>query len=603
MGREKYKHGRHNSDSRHDNDIKMKDASKEALNSGAKKNAVHDTDTKASQHTRPRSLSPPESPPAKARRKDLKGIDRDGSIRSHKSSRDNDSRRPTNDSNRHERERSTKHRHRGQSRSPSRSRSPRRNHERTDGREVKQGKDRRDHDDSGLSRNKLKEDSGRSHREKSTKGRRDRSRSRSRSSDRIHGRERSRDRRRRRSRSRSRDGTDRKRDRHKRSHDTSTGTGLSNTKDTADISKESRSQSSQGTRQVSERREASSSIPSTKKASESQQQKRPESNVDTPKTVTDSPAFASTSSAYIPKTADLPQEGARLMSVVSTESVPEGQTKYFRDYRRYHTLAVSLKRKADEITRIQNNPRLGAIVYFLSGNAFLRAFYFNDKHLELLHPNRPDLVHKESMACWGSMKQFSTALSSQFHGKFQGLEGLCYLLEALVYHKCHTYSSYRLRQEMQALDQLRKRASKDNNSSRDATEPTISVPTDLAARLLQNAEEWANLSTKLVDCEVAFTPDIAKEQFPEAFRKWCIHPLDVGKAGGDGFLTHVEQRQTVVVSTDDGVLVQEMVRKIPKVQWPLGTYMHLSDIMDFAEEALREYQVRNDLEYEPPSIP
>lgn len=623
-GREKHKHGRNNPTSRNSSDVKMKDGSKEDIGTNTKMAVAMDLDPKALRRTRDsRSLSPSGSPRAKARRKDHKDSERNDPTKHQKSSKDNDGRRPAADSTRQEKERSSKHRYRGHSRS--RSRSPRRDYERVDGREIKLSKGRRDHEDeSGSSKSKRREDSSRSHHDKQSR-RRDRTRSRSRSSDRVHGRERSRDRYRGRSRSRSRERSGRKKDKDRdknrdkdkdrRVHDSSAA-GVNTTKVTVDVSKDDRPLSLQKTGHSSERREAenqrlvsqrdttskatSSNVSAKKSLGWDQHQKRPEPNVETPKMTTDSVVVAP---AHTQKTNDPPQEGPRGATVVPSESVHVGHTKHYRDYRRYHTLAVSLKRKADEITRIQNNPRLGAIVYFLSGNAFLRAFHFNDKYLELLHPNRPDLVLKESMTCWGSMKQFSNALSNQCQGKFRGLEGLSYLLEALVYFKCHSYSSHRLRQEMQALDQLKKRPSKDNGESQDASEPFVAVPVDMAIRLMQNADDWANLSTKLADCDVAFTADIVMELFPGTFRKWCIHPEDLGKPDGKGFLTFVEQTQTVIASTDDGTGVRERVRKIPKVQWPLGTYMHLSDVMDFAEEALREYQARNDLEYEPPPMP
>ncbi|KAF9987214.1 hypothetical protein BGZ65_004671 [Modicella reniformis] len=620
--REMLKHGRFNTTSNHDNAVKMKDVYKEVFNSSTKK-AAQDEDFKAPRRTRDsKSPSLPESPRMTTQRKDFKDEDRDSSARNQKPSRDN-SRRPANEASRYEKERSTKYRYRGHSRSPSRSRSksPRRDYERNDVREIKPNRDRRDYGDKkSSSRNKRKEDSSRGRHDKPTKGRRDRSKSRSRSksTDRNRGRERSRDKNRH-SRSRSKEKSDRKRQREKRSHDVSNISIASSTKN---VSKDNRLQSSQASEHTSERRGAqnrrtlsqhdtATKAPSSattshtvkRSAIEDQHQKRPESNVDTPKATTDSPALTSTRSVHGEKTNDL-SEGTRRRPIIPTGPVQGIHTKHYRDYyRRYHALAVNLKRKADEITCIHNNPRLGAIVYFLSSNAFLRAFYFNDKHLELLHANRPDLAQKESMVFWESMKQFSTALSIQCHGKFQGLEGLSYLLEALVYNKCHFYSSNRLQQEMQALEQFRKRASKDNDGSQSSAESFVTIPTELAARYLQNLEDLANISTKLAECEVVFTPDIAKEQFPEAFQKWCIHPHDVGKPGGKGFLTYVEQRQMIIVSTGDESTVQEEKVKIPKVQWPLGTYMDLSNIMDFAEEALREYQARNGLECELSSIP
>ncbi|KAI1315456.1 hypothetical protein EDD11_000789 [Mortierella claussenii] len=352
---------------------------------------------------------------------------------------------------------------------------------------------------------------------------------------------------------------------------------------------------------------------------EDYQRRRLETDVDTPKTVSNSPSMPSSGAVISGSVNELSTDiarvgsGRRMSFLTTAEPTAEGQTKFFREYNRHRTLAISLKRKADEITRIQKKPDLGAIVYFLSGNAFLRAFYFNDRHFEQLYGNtRPDLVLKESMKCWSSMKQFSSALSNQCGDKFSGhgLDGLSFLLEALVYFKCHSYANYRLRKELQALELGRQKPPSGGTGGGGgggggSDHHLVSISTGLAANMLQIAEDWMNLTTKLEECERSLTPDIARRQFPETFKKWCIHPDDIGGTttndgtDGKGIPRFVEQKQKMIVGMVDGVSVQEeKMMRYPKIIWPLGTYMHLSNLMDFAEEALHEYQVRNGLEYD-----
>ncbi|KAG0303279.1 hypothetical protein BGZ98_006816 [Dissophora globulifera] len=667
---DKYKdkaQGRRSNLSGKDDGSQFKESHKDRGDIPAKRSGIVDTDSSI-RRMRSESDSPPSQISSKRQKKEPKDDTRGDSVKQSRSSRDHDGRRSGKDGDKFERMHGSKQRTRGysrsRSRSHSRSRSPKRSYDRIDGLGSRSGRDRRSHDDDrGFSKSKRKHDPERGHYDKSTKGRRDRSRSRS--TDLINSRERSRDRKRKQSRSRSRERSSRKRDNEWRAGALSSAVFDNNTKIIVDSQ-----QPPLGSKQASERwklegnRGATSgmdvdaspplpladsrqqrniipkalsidsldnagtaSAPTKKFSSEDQLQKRLDSNVNTPKAAADSPALSSARSNIVGRPTDNPAEATRRMSVVSSEPVSGGHTKYYREYRRYHALAVSLKRKADEITRIQHNPRLGAIVYFLSGNAFLRAFHLNDRHFEVLHANRPDLVQKESMKCWSSMRQFSTALSVQCRDKFQGLDGVSYLLEALVYFKCHMYSSYRLRQDLQAIEQFRNPqlpkesapskdsvpskeyapsmvppSSKESSLSKDpvllkesaTTDPAVTITTELASRLLQNAEDWANLSTKLVDCEVALTPDVARDQFPETFKKWCIHPDDIGRSP-KGFSTVVEQKRKVV---DELSVQEEKVRKYPKIQWPLGTYMSLGNLMDFAEEALQEYQARNGLEYD-----
>ncbi|KAF9170610.1 hypothetical protein BGX21_008115 [Mortierella sp. AD011] len=605
-----------------DNDSKQRDK----VDSSSKSVGPIDKSTSARRRRSSSGSLSPENTNSKSHRKDLRDESRDGSARKRRPSKEDSSRRAGGSSHKDDQGRSTKHRSHGhsrsRSRSPSNSRPRRRSRDRDDDHDIKASRGRRDRDyddDRSSSKTKRKRDTSREQYDKPAKGRRDKSRSRS--VERDDSRERRRDKKRQRSRSQSRERSDarREKDKHRREP--------SSTKAMADVSEDTQTQKSPipQRKNIESRRESSNvaqpptetgktgaaspsrtssdaqpqkdsattSAPTVKKFTmEDYQRRRLESDVGTPKATNDSPALSSSSAVLSSTTND--QGGTRKMATLTTESTSSGQSKYDREYRRYHTMAISLKRKADEISHVQRNPRLGAIVYFLSGNAFMRAFHFNDRHLEHIYSNRPELVLRESMKCWSSMKQFTTALSAQCCDKFPGLDGISYLLEALIYYKCHTYTNQRLRVEMQGSDQFKKRSSKDGSSSSDP----VTITPGLATKLMQYAEDWANLSAKLEECQVALTPDIAREQFPETFKKWCIHPEDIGNSEGRTFSMTVEQKQKIVVGVVDGVVVHdEKVRTFPKIMWPLGTYMHLSNLMDFAEEALHEYQVRNSLEY------
>ncbi|KAG0364953.1 hypothetical protein BGZ54_007001 [Gamsiella multidivaricata] len=626
MERKSEKNGRTLMASKH-KELRLKDEPKESTNKRSKN--THVDPTLARRTLVSGSLSP-DDPPQKRQKKDLKEDSYDDTARNRRLPKTTEG-RSGNDGHRDVRDKSAKYnpreysKTRSHSRSRSRSRSPKRRNDKGDGRDGKSGKDRRDYDmDQVPLKAKRKQETSRERNDKSTKGRRHRSESRNK--DRDNSRERSRDRKRRHSRSRSRspsksrEGLDRKRDKEKRSRGSASLVITANTKGVEDSKNGDRLQQTQASKVPSDRKKSEGhrhSASDSRSQHESISKRTSDdvmdnssstsnpikklslehkgSNVDTPKGAMSSPALGLSNSTLARKETERSPTAARRMSIVPADANSAGYTKYYQDYRRYHALAVSLKRKADEITRIQNNPRLGAIVYFLSGNAFLRAFHFNDMHCEHLHSNRPEVILRESMKCWDSMKQFSTALSVQCHDKFSGLDGLSYLLEALVYYKCHAYSNYRLRQEMQAAEQFRKRPplSQDASlSSLSSSSSSVMITTELAARLLQNAEDWMILTTKLAECEVALTPDIAREQFPETFKKWCIHPKDIGRFGGKAFSAVVELKQ------EDGTS-----KVVSKIQWPLGTYMHLGDLTDFAEEAVREYQVRNGLDYEALPMP
>ncbi|KAF9573080.1 hypothetical protein EC968_009040 [Mortierella alpina] len=509
--------------------------------------------------------------------KELKSKSREDPSRSRQHSRDDDSRRSVGQREREDRDKSGKYRARDRSRnrSRSRSRSPSRSsrgrYEREDNsRESKAGGTRHGHDDERPSTKKIRQrELSRERSERSSLKRRDRSRSRDKE------RDLSKDRIRDLKKSRSQQDSLPK---------ASSAGSLENTNPGPTLGK--------------------------KLHLEEYQRKRLGTDMDTPKLTAESPALVASSPLPAGKAGNSQDEKTRKSS--AREANTNKDTKYFREYRKYHTLAVNLKRKADEINRVQNNARLSAIVYFLSSNAFIRAFHLNDRHLAHLHPTRPDLAQEEAMKCWESMKQFSRSLSAQCRDNIQALSGLSYLLEALVYFKCHMYSNYRLRKEMQALDQFKKASHSQSSSSSSNDGNMVTISADLGFRVLQNAEDWANLQRKLDDCKAVLTPDFAREQFPETFKKWCIHPDDIGRPGGGGgggggvemntakFSVTVEQLQKVVsgVGADGTVVYENRIRTFPRIQWPLGTHMQLGDLMDFAEEALREYQTRNGLEYE-----
>ncbi|KAF9182520.1 hypothetical protein BGZ51_008210 [Haplosporangium sp. Z 767] len=525
-------------------------------------------------------------------------------------------------------------RDRPRNRSRSRSRSPRGKYDRNDERDTKTSRERRDYDNDRGSLKKIRQrESSRERRERSSHRRRDKSWSRERS--RSRERERSRESKWARSRSRSKERASGRRDNERRKRESST-TSRADAKDSGrqpldskQLSGHKKSESQSGSMSDAVRRfsqsiasagstspnypsteargqreslpKASStgsldtktlpSDPTKRRVVEENQRRRSGSEVDTPKAETDLSAPLSSSLLSARRTSYQSNGQNRRLSTLPSDLV----TRYSREFSRYQTQAVSLKRKADEINKTHSNRRLGAIVYFLSNNAFLRAFLLNDKHFAVLYPQNPDLAQKEAMACWESMKQFSSALSNQCRGQFQGLDGVSSLLEALVFYKCHNYSNYRLHKEMQSLEQFKK-PRPGNTSSQDA----VMIDMELAIRLLQYTEDWAVVTRCLEECKTKLTADIAREQFPETFKKWCIHPEDMGQALTRGFDMEVKKREKVVVGVSDGGthVEKERVKAFPRIQWPLGTHLHLGDLLDFADEALHEYQTRNGLEYQ-----
>ncbi len=146
-------------------------------------------------------------------------------------------------------------------------------------------------------------------------------------------------------------------------------------------------------------------------------------------------------------------------------------------------------------------------------------------------------------------------------------------MEVLVYYKCYNFNIMALRKDMLKSEQFKNKpplgASKDD---------TVAISQEMAGRMLQNVEDWAHIQKRLEDCRQWLTSDIAREQFPDTFRRWCIHPDQIGQAGPsfDRFVP--------------GTAIQ-------KIHWPLGMHLHLSELMGFVESALDEFQKRNGLDH------
>lgn len=115
---------------------------------------------------------------------------------------------------------------------------------------------------------------------------------------------------------------------------------------------------------------------------------------------------------------------------------------------------------------------------------------------------------------------------------------------------------------------------KDENG---APPTTVPIPQEMASRMLQNLEDWAHIQKRLDESRNWLTPDIARKAFPETFRKWCIHPDQIGQAG--------QSFDRLVPNTT-----------IQKIHWPLGTHLHLNELMGFVESALNEFQKRSGID-------
>ncbi|KAF9970173.1 hypothetical protein BGZ65_011341 [Modicella reniformis] len=315
-----------------------------------------------------------------------------------------------------------------------------------------------------------------------------------------------------------------------------------------------------------------------------------ESKVDTPKAASESPA--STSAAAPPgKPSTGSKETSQKSSSVehkssnsgstssSTKPSPETQKKiadYFNTFRLRRAEGITHKHSADDTLK-NNNPKLGAIQYFLSAIEFIAAFHANDKYHNLSNPGRPEVAVKESIASWETMRQFIYALTNQCHSNhLAGLDGVSALMEVLVYNKVYNFHASTLRKEMIKSGQFKNKASavKDENGT---PAPTVAISQEMAGRMFQNLEDWAHIQKRLDDCRLWLTPDIARDQFPDTFRKWCIHPDQIGQAGKD-FGRFVP-----------GTSIQKMY-------WPLGTHLHLHELMGFVELALNEFQRRKGID-------
>jgi hypothetical protein len=149
-------------------------------------------------------------------------------------------------------------------------------------------------------------------------------------------------------------------------------------------------------------------------------------------------------------------------------------------------------------------------------------------------------------------------------------------MEVLVYFKVYSFHSVTLRKEMikSGLFKGKGSAAKDENG---VSAPTVPIPQEMASRMLQNLEDWAHIQKRLDECRVWLTPDIARKNFPDTFRKWCIHPDQIGQAG--------QSFERLVPGTS-----------IQKIHWPLGTHLHLHELMGFVEDALDEFQKRKGIE-------
>ncbi|ORZ01978.1 hypothetical protein BCR41DRAFT_209839 [Lobosporangium transversale] len=150
-------------------------------------------------------------------------------------------------------------------------------------------------------------------------------------------------------------------------------------------------------------------------------------------------------------------------------------------------------------------------------------------------------------------------------------------MEVLVYYKVYSYQIMQLRKEMLKSGQF-KTAKTATSKDENGTPTTVAIPQEMASRMLQNVEDWAHIQKRMDDCQKWLTPDIAREQFPETFGKWCIHPDQIGQAGPD-FDPYVP-----------GTTFQ-------KIHWPLGLHLHLHELMGFVGSALSEYQRLNRLQH------
>ncbi|KAF8946771.1 hypothetical protein BGZ47_011434 [Haplosporangium gracile] len=309
--------------------------------------------------------------------------------------------------------------------------------------------------------------------------------------------------------------------------------------------------------------------------------------VDTPKAASDSPALANAVVAtgkppiIAKESTQKPVNTEQKSSSTSSSKLSSETAKKIADYHNTFNMrraaGITFKHNADDTLKNQSNAKLGAIQYFLSAIEFIAAFHANDKYHNLLNPGRQDVAVKASINSWDTMRQFIHALTNQCHSnRLAGLDGVSALMEVLVYYKVYSYHIMNLRKEMLKSGQFKsKGAPKDENG----VAPMVSIPQEMANRMLQNVEDWAHIQKRMDDCRQWLTPDIAQKQFPQTFEKWCIHPDQIGQQQHhpfDGFVSGTN---------------------IQKIHWPLGMHLHLHELMAFVESALEEYQKRNGLEH------
>lgn len=310
-----------------------------------------------------------------------------------------------------------------------------------------------------------------------------------------------------------------------------------------------------------------------------------ENKVETPKAAVDSPALASTTalagkvSSASNDSKDQPssssssqreQKSSSSQSKLSPE-VAKKAADYYNTFRLLRAEGTTHKHNADKTLKTQNNPRLGAVQYFLGAIDFIAAFQANDKYLALSNPGQPDVAMKESVHSWETMRQFIFALTNQCHqNHLTGLDGLSALVEVLVYYKVYSCHATLLRKEMLRSGQFKTKVSKEDI----ANGATVAVSADLASRMMQNMEDWSHIQKRTEDVRQWLQPEIARAQFPETFARWLVHPDQVaaGTAGG-----HVPGTNTA------------------KIQWPLGTHLSLHTLMDMVVEAVEEFCKRHGL--------
>ncbi|KAF9335954.1 hypothetical protein BG006_010173 [Podila minutissima] len=338
---------------------------------------------------------------------------------------------------------------------------------------------------------------------------------------------------------------------------------------------------------------ASASASAIKRVSiEDYQRKRGivENKVETPKAAIDSPALASTTSLAgkvslaSNDSKDQPSSSSTLQREQKSSSsqpklsneVSKKAADYYNTFRLLRAEGTTHKHNADKTLKTQNNPRLGAVQYFLGAIDFIAAFQANDKYLALSNPGQPDVAMKESVHSWETMRQFIFALTNQCHqNHLTGLDGLSALVEVLVYFKVYSCHATLLRKEMLRSGQFKTKVSKEDI----ANGATVAVSAELVSRMMQNMEDWSHIQKRTEDVRQWLTPDIARAQFPETFARWLIHPDQVAAGTAGGYVPGTTSTA--------------------KIQWPLGTHLSLHTLMEMVVEAVKEFCLRHGLNGKP----